>query len=70
MLTTLRPLRKVNDITLKEVASDTGLSSSYINRIERGFITEIKDDEKRKKLEEYIKELKKKTKKKGIRIYD
>jgi transcriptional regulator with XRE-family HTH domain len=62
-LTKLRKLRKLNEITLDEVALDTGLSIGYINRIERGYITEIKNEAKRKRLENYIKELERKTKK-------
>lgn len=63
MLTELRQLRKLNDITLDQVAVDTGLSVGYLNRIERGYIKEVKNNTKRKKLENYIKRLKKKTKK-------
>ena len=63
MLTKLRKLRKMNEITLDEVALDTGLSIGYINRIERGYITEIKNEVKRERLEKYIKELEKKTRK-------
>jgi len=63
MLTKLRKLRKLNEITLDEVALETGLSIGYINRIERGYITEIKNEVKRKRLENYIKNLEKKTKK-------
>lgn len=63
VLTKLRKLRKINEITLDEVALDTGLSIGYINRIERGYITEIKNEVKRKRLENYIKELEKRTRK-------
>ena len=63
MLTKLRKLRKMNEITLDEVALDTGLSIGYINRIERGYITDIKNEVKRARLEKYIKELEKKTNK-------
>jgi transcriptional regulator with XRE-family HTH domain len=63
VLTKLRKLRKLNEITLDEVALDTGLSIGYINRIERGYITEIKNEVKRKRLENYIKELEKRTRK-------
>ena len=66
MLTKLRKLRKMNEITLDEVALDTGLSIGYINRIERGYITEIKNEVKRERLEKYIKELEKKTKKEMV----
>ena len=62
-LTLLRKLRKLNDIVLDEVARDTGLSVGYLNRIERGYVSNIKNDVKRKKLEDYIKELESKTKK-------
>ena len=68
MLTRLRQLRKINDITLDQVALDTGLSVGYLNRIERGFITEIKNNTKRKRLESYIKKLENKTKKAGILV--
>jgi len=61
-LTKLRKLRKINEITLDEVALDTGLSIGYINRIERGYITEIKNEVKRKRLENYINDLERKTK--------
>ncbi|MCH7781817.1 helix-turn-helix transcriptional regulator [candidate division KSB1 bacterium] len=61
-LTKLRKLRKINEITLDEVALDTGLSIGYINRIERGYITEIKNEVKRKRLESYISDLERKTK--------
>ena len=61
-LTKLRMLRKLNDITLDEVALDTGLSIGYINRIERRYIKDVKNDVKRKRLERYIKELERKTK--------
>lgn len=60
--TKLRKLRMINEITLDDVALATGVSIGYINRIERGYITEIKDKNKRKKLENYIKNLEKRTK--------
>lgn len=63
MLTKLRQLRKLNDITLDEVAIDTGLSVGYLNRIERGYINDVKNANKRKKLENYIRRLEVKTKK-------
>jgi len=63
MLTKLRQLRKLNEITLDQVSMDTGLSVGYLNRIERGFILEIKNVEKRKRLESYIRKLENKTKK-------
>ncbi len=68
MLTRLRQLRKINDITLDQVAMDTGLSVGYLNRIERGYITEIKNNNKRKKLESYIRKLENKTRKEGILV--
>ncbi len=60
-LTRLRRLRKLNEVTLDEVAQITGLSIGYINRIERGYITEIKNKQKRDRLESYIKELEAKS---------
>ena len=63
MLTRLRQLRKLNDITLDQVAIDTGLSVGYLNRIERGYISDVKNALKRKKLENYIRRLENKTRK-------
>ena len=62
MFTKLRRLRKINEITLDEVAMDTGLSVGYLNRIERGFIQDIKNVSKKKRLESYIRKLENKTK--------
>jgi len=61
MLKKLRLYRKINDITLDEVAQATGLSVGYLNRIERGYITDIKNVTKKKRLENYIKKLQKKS---------
>ena len=58
-LSVLRRLRMINDITLDEVAKTTGMSVGYLNRIERGFISDIKNDVKRKKVENYINKLSK-----------
>jgi len=49
LLIRLRQLRKLNEITLDQVAVDTGLSIGYLNRIERGFISGVKNSTKRKK---------------------
>ena len=57
MLTRLRRLRKQLDIILNEVAKETGLSVGYINRIERGFIADVKNPQKKKRLENYIEQL-------------
>ena len=57
VLTNLRKLCKKHEITLDEVAVATKLSIGYINRIERGYITDIKNEVKRKRLETYIKDL-------------
>ena len=62
MFTKLRRLRKINEITLDEVAMDTGLSVGYLNRIERGFIRDIKNATKKKRLESYIRKLENRTK--------
>lgn len=61
--TRLRKLRKLNDIILDKVAIDTGISIGYLNRIERGYIHDVKNAVKRKKLENYIRKLEIKTKK-------
>ncbi|MFC1513836.1 hypothetical protein ACFL5P_02390 [candidate division KSB1 bacterium] len=52
----------MNEITLDEIALETGLSIGFINRIERGYVAEIKNPSKRKRLENYIQQLEKKTK--------
>ena len=62
-LTKLRQLRKSREITLDEVAIDTGISVGYLNRIERGYVLDIKNEDKRRKLKNYIKRLENKTKK-------
>ena len=53
----LRRLRVINDITLEEVRVETGISVGYLSLIERGIKRDIKSDEKRKRLESYIKKL-------------
>lgn len=57
----LRQLRKVNEITLTEVAAKTGLSIGYLNRIERGYIPNIKNLRKKQRLLQYIEYLKQAT---------
>ncbi len=57
----LRQLRKINEITLAEVADKTGLSIGYLNRIERGYIQSIKNLKKRQSLLDYIQSLEKET---------
>lgn len=57
----LRQLRKVNEITLAEVSADTGLSIGYLNRIERGYIPDIKNLRKKERLLQYIEHLKQAT---------
>ena len=58
-LSVLRRLRMINDITLDVVAKETGMSVGYLNRIERGYIAGIKNEVKRKKVENYINKLSK-----------
>ena len=60
--TNLKFLRKINDVTLDDVALATGLSVGYLNRYERGYIKFIKNDEKRIALDRFIKVLDKKSK--------
>ncbi|MCL5019671.1 MAG: helix-turn-helix transcriptional regulator [Patescibacteria group bacterium] len=57
----LRQLRKINEITLSEVSSETGLSIGYLNRIERGYISDIKNLRKKERLIQYIDHLKQTT---------
>lgn len=56
-LSVLRRLRMINEITLDVVAQETGMSVGYLSRIERGLIADIKNDAKRKRVENYIKKL-------------
>ena len=56
-LSVIRRLRMINDITLDVVAQETGVSVGYLSRIERGLIADIKNDAKRKRVENYIKKL-------------
>lgn len=51
----LRILRKMAEDTLDDVARETGLSVGYLNRIERGFVTEIKNVTKLASLQKYLK---------------
>lgn len=60
--TKLRQLRKINEITLSEVSAETGLSIGYLNRIERGYISDIKNLRKKERLIQYIDQLKQTTK--------
>ena len=53
----LRRLRRINDITLEEVRVETGISVGYLSLIERGIRLDIDNDKKRKKLESFIKKL-------------
>lgn len=53
----LRKLRKILEIPLDIVASETGISAGFINRFERGYIKEIKNEKKKIRLEYYIKRL-------------
>jgi transcriptional regulator with XRE-family HTH domain len=50
----LRQIRKAAGDSLDDIARRTGISIGYLHRIERGFVTEIKDKEKRKSLSIYI----------------
>lgn len=63
MLTRLRRLRKLCDVTLDEIAQETGLSVGYLNRIERGFIADVKNLVKKKRLENCILRLERLAKK-------
>lgn len=55
----LRKLRNSFDITLEEVEVETGISLGYLSRIERGIVTDIENDAKRKRVENYILKLRK-----------
>ena len=59
LLTRLRELRKYFKFRLNLVAMKTGLSIGYLNRIERGYVSNVKNEIKRGNLEEYIMKLEK-----------
>lgn len=48
-------IRRAAGETLDDVARKTGLSVGYLNRIERGFIVEIKNHKKKMDLLAYLK---------------
>lgn len=52
--TKLRKLRRHFDITTDDVSRETGVSIGYINRIERGYVSNIKNIHKNLKLQTYI----------------
>ena len=53
-LTELRRIRKLLDLTLDKVSAMTGVSIGYLNRIERGYITDIKNHKKEQAVLEFI----------------
>ena len=55
----LKRLRMLKDITLDDVALNTGLSVGFLNQLERGVYLNIKSDKKRHVLENYIEQLEK-----------
>ncbi|MBI4149255.1 helix-turn-helix domain-containing protein [Candidatus Woesearchaeota archaeon] len=63
MLTRLRWLRKQLDIILDEVAKKTGISIGWLNQIERGIVADVKNPQKKKRLEEYIQQLEQRVQK-------
>lgn len=48
--TRLRSARMENDLRLRDIAEETGLSVGYLNRIERGFVQDIKRKKEERKL--------------------
>ena len=53
----LRRLREKADASLDQIAFETGLSIGYLSRIERGFIPEIGNSEKRRMFESCLSRL-------------
>lgn len=58
-LTKLRELRKSCGWTIQDVVEKTGISLGYINRIERGFVEEIHNQQKRESVFKIINEMEK-----------
>ena len=50
----LRRVRRGLDLTLDRVASMTGVSVGYLNRIERGYISRIRNPQKEKAIMDFI----------------
>ena len=61
--TRLRRARRLNEEILDEVALNTGISIGYLSKLEMGYVTSIKKETKRKRLEKYIVELEERAKK-------
>lgn len=59
----LRILRKLLGISLDVVADEVGISIGFLNRYERGFIKDVKNIEKKARLEFYIQRLEEKAEK-------
>jgi transcriptional regulator with XRE-family HTH domain len=55
----LRDLRKACGWTTEQVVKKTGVSLGYINRIERGFVTEIHNQQKREAILNVMNEMNK-----------
>ncbi len=53
----LKPARRRLELTLDNVAMETGLSIGYLNRLEKGFVPRIKNTTKSKTLKAYIKKI-------------
>lgn len=66
--TRLQLLRKILNITLEVVEREVGISTGYLNRLERGNKENIKNVLKRKRLIIYIQKLKKIVKKKKLYV--
>ena len=57
----LRNIRRIHRLKLDDIAIVTGISVGYLNRLERGFIPDIKNKDKRNSLIKYIQSLKGKS---------
>ena len=59
----LRTLRKVNELTLKQLSEMTTISKSYLWQIEKGNVPEIKNKIKSLRLDKAIEQLEREAKK-------
>jgi len=57
MFTKLRTLRLINEVSLDEMGQIVGLSVGVLSRLERGYVKDIRDYEKRNNLIRFMNKL-------------
>jgi len=61
--TELKKVRDAFGFTLEDISGVTGISTSVLNQLERGFLKTVLDDIKRKKLEDFVRKTRQVVKK-------